>query len=1168
MSVLIPILFASVVTWRVVESKKSNLNSIVSGQADQLMAKMVERVTLYQYGLRGARAFVLSQETSVGLTRSGFYNYSVTRDNAIEFPGARGFGFVRRVPSTEVAQFLQRAQADNFPDFAIRQLQPYDEEHYIIQYIEPVDDNRAAVGLDIASEHHRRTAAQRAIETGEAQLTAPITLVQATGSPQQSFLLLMPVYRSWVTPLAPADRWQEAIGWTYAPLLMKEILGSVKVNSEHFRLQLSDTTDSTNVDVFYALNEGSSFVGEQRRSATVFGRTWTLELSGTPQLSKSLYALHPAMVFAISVGAGAVVCVLIIMLLSYWRARSVLFQQRSRLASFVEGSSDAIIGIDSNGSIRSWNRGAKETFGFDVEEVLGKQVAGLLVPIRLETEDLRLLQQLREGKRVVNFVTHRQRKDGDEFDALISVEPVCDDKQQVIGGSLTVRDISPIKRAEQDLAALNSKLEEQVESRTQELSSSLAQNQSLLEIRNSILTSSPLAIIATDNEGLITLFNPAAEQMLGYSAEETVGLHTLAIFHDVNEVISRAKEFSEELGENIAPGFDVFVVKSHYNLPNENEWTYIHKNQSRIPVLLSVSTLSDSQGKINGYLCMAANISQQQLDKKNLIDARNAADTANNAKSQFLANMSHEIRTPMNGVLGMLSLIKRTPLSNQQSDYLAKADSAARSLLEILNDILDFSKISAGQMVLDPTEFDLESLLAELGVILAGNLNEKPVEVVLDLDWQLPHLVIADRLRLLQVLINLAGNALKFTEIGHVIVRLSLLQKSIDSIDMRVEVEDTGIGMSEQQQAQLFQSFAQAEASTTRRYGGTGLGLVISKRLLELMGSELKLISALNTGSRFWFDLTLPYQANYVNAASDLVETISRYKVLVVDDSLLMADLLHEGLTQKGWRVVKVYSVTAALEAIENSYQSGEPFDVVLMDWNMPFINGTEACRRIRLPELPLIIMITAHEREMLSEVEQKDHQLFDELIVKPATITKVHKQLLTCLLGEEPVSTLDNTQASAAVPLLEGVKILVVEDNELNQQVALELLTQAGAIVSLASCGLEGVEKAMSQNHSFDLVLMDIQMPDIDGLEATRRIRAHRSLAQLPIVAITANASDSDRAACIEAGMNDHIGKPFDMHKLVPLIRHYTGLERAGELSRESMLHNNRKKLDSLTLN
>lgn len=1151
LSLVISLAFASLITWVEIEDRRVQLNKKLDDEADKLIKAMVERVTLYQYGLRGARAFALSEEVNRGLSRSAFYNYSVTRDIAKEFPGARGFGFIRRVDHAQEKAFVQQAQADDFPEFAIRQLQPHANERYVIQYIEPVDDNRAAVGLDIASEEHRRAAAQRAITTGEVQLTGPITLVQATGSPQQSFLLLMPIYRAWVTPTEAAERWQEAIGWSYAPLLMKEILDSVKVNSELFSLRLSDATDPANTEVFYALSEDAAFGQTQVRTELVFGRTWKLELSGTPLLVKSLNSFKPTMIFLTSFSASAVVCALLIALLNYWQIRTKLFRQASRLASFVEGSSDAILGVDLNGIIKSWNKGAEAIFGYAAAEVLGQSSLDRIVPSGLEGEALQLIRKAKDGNREIGLVTRRLRKNGNAFDALVNVEPMLGHNQNIIGSSITIRDISAIKQVEQELKLLNENLENKVALRTQELSQSLEQNKSILELKNSILTSSSLAIIATDIEGVFTVFNPAAEKLLGYSAEEMIGLQTPAIFHDGDEVVGRAEEFSQELGEPVTPGFDVFVIKSRYNLPNEHEWTYIHKNQSRITVLLSVTALRDTEGNINGYLGMASDISQQRLDKNNLIEAKIAADEANNAKSQFLANMSHEIRTPMNGVLGMLELVKRTSLTHQQKDYVTKADSAARSLLGILNDILDFSKISAGKMTLDPTEFEVENVLTELGIILAGNLAGKSVEIVLDRDPHLPDVLVGDRLRLLQVLINLAGNALKFTEMGHVIIRMELVEKHAENIVMRVEIEDTGIGMSQDQQAHLFESFAQAEASTTRRYGGTGLGLVICKRLLELMGSELKLESKPNVGSRFWFDLTLGYNNIDQHDALDH-KVAAQHKVLVVDDSPLIADLLYEGLTEKGWGVVKVNSAFDALAAIEVAADAGDPFDVVLMDWNMPGMNGFEASKKIRATKnnstLPQIIMITAHEKSLFNEVENAGDKPFDQLIVKPTTISRVEKTLLACMQGVNPTTISQAQESITSTRSLAGIKILIVEDNELNRQVAFELLTLAGADVDVAVCGVDGVAKVMSSEEPIDVVLMDIQMPDIDGYEATRRIRTHEKNSNLTIIAMTANASESDRNACLDAGMNDHIAKPFDINILVPLIRYYGGTKEIDE--------------------
>lgn len=1164
LGVLISLVFASIVTWSVSESRRTELNNKVSEEADNLIKKMAERISLYQYGLRGVRAFVLTEEVNRGLNRQAFYNYSITRDIAKEFPAARGFGFIRRVSAAQEPEFLRRAKADDFPEFAIRQLQPHHNERYVIQYVEPLENNRAAVGLDIASEQHRRSAAQRAITTGEAQLTGPITLVQAKGSPQQSFLILMPIYRTWATPSEAPERWSNAIGWTFAPLLMKDILDSLNIDATKFHLRLSDATDPANTEVFYVLNDELEFTDAKVRSALVFGRTWQLELEGTPVFAKSLHSFSIAMVFATNFFVALILSALLIALLSYWQTRASLYRQASRLAAFVEGSSDAIIGTDLNGIIKSWNKGAETIFGFAAEEVLGQQSLEKIIPTGLEAEALQQFRQAREGGRETGLVTRRLRKDGRAFDALINIEPIYGSKQNIIGLSLTIKDISALKEVEEKLQLLNENLEQEVESRTQELSKTLKQNASILELQHSILASSSLAIIATDTTGLITVFNPAAEKLLGYSAEEMIGLKTPAVFHDVDEVVQRAKEFSAELGELVTPGFDVFVIKSRYNLPNEYESTYIHKDQSRIPVLLSVTALRDTTGSITGYLGMASDISQQLLYKNSLIEAKIAADLANNAKSLFLANMSHEIRTPMNGVLGMLELVQRTPLNVQQSDYIKKASSAAKSLLGILNDILDFSKISAGKMTLDPIEFEVEVMLAELGHILAGNLHGKPVEIVMDRDLHLPDRLFADKLRLLQVLINLAGNALKFTEMGHVIVRLSLLKIDEKVVDLRIEVKDTGIGMTPEQQAHLFESFTQAEASTTRRYGGTGLGLAICKRLLELMGSELKLESKPNIGSRFYFDLTLAYSNRVAVEDAELHKHVLQHKVLVVDDSALMADMLHHGLSEKGWRVVKVNSAFEAFTAIENAAAASDPFDVVLMDWNMPGMDGFEASKKIRASKthsiVPHIIMITAHEKALFNQVENSGEKPFDELLVKPVTINHVDKTLLACLHCNSVTHQREAPEESTKQQLA-GIRLLIVEDNELNRQVAFELLTLAGAEVDMAVCGMDGVAKALHAQKPYHVILMDIQMPDIDGLEATRRIRTQENSSHVPIVAMTANASESDRNACLDAGMNDHVAKPFDMSKLVPLIRYYSGMAEQkentpAELSDNSTIH------------
>ncbi|WP_209437148.1 response regulator [Pseudomonas batumici] len=533
-------------------------------------------------------------------------------------------------------------------------------------------------------------------------------------------------------------------------------------------------------------------------------------------------------------------------------------------------------------------------------------------------------------------------------------------------------------------------------------------------------------------------------------------------------------------------------------------------------------------------------VTAQHEMEVSLRHAKEQADAANAAKSAFLANMSHEIRTPMNAVLGMLHLVQFTPLNLRQRDYVSKAQTAAQSLLGLLNDILDYSKIEAGKLQLDRHPFDFEPLMQELGVVLAGNQGKKDIEVLFDLDPALPSGLIGDRLRLQQVLINLAGNALKFTLKGQVIVGLELLERTDAKVHVRVAVTDSGIGISAEHAEHIFEGFNQAEASTSRRFGGSGLGLVICKRLVSLMGGDLQLQSRPGVGSRFWFDVWLDVDTR-ATTRNPTLHADQAMRLLVVDDNPIAAELLMRTVAALGWQADFVSSGLDAVSRISEAVHAGERYDVVLMDWRMPDLNGMNAAKLIRdmkgrIPP-PVVIMITAYGREILAESHDQGDAPFAEFITKPVTPRQLSEVILRALQGPPlapEVPPLEHKPSGR----LKGLSLLVVEDNALNRQVIEELLRSEGASVQLAEGGFEGVKCVTTGSKSFDAVLMDVQMPDIDGYEATRRIRANTRFTTLPIIAITANASEADRQACLHAGMNAHVGKPIDLEYLVSVLR------------------------------
>jgi PAS domain S-box-containing protein len=749
--------------------------------------------------------------------------------------------------------------------------------------------------------------------------------------------------------------------------------------------------------------------------------------------------------------------------------------------SLIESNVDALMAIDTSGTITDVNEEMVGLAGRDREQLIGSPVSEHFTEPGSVEECIRVA--LREG-RVLDHELTARAAGARETVVSFNASTFYDEAGKLQGVFAAARDVTERKRAERKFEGL--------------------------------LESAPDAMVMVDREGQIVLVNAQTEKMFGHTRGELIGQPVEVLipdrYHDRHPG-HRDSFFGEPRVREIGAGLDLWGKR---------------RDGSEFPVEIRLSPLETE----DGVLATAAirDITERQkvgealrATQQEAAAARDSALEASRLKSEFLANMSHEIRTPMNAIIGMTGLLLGTPLDPEQREFTETVRGAGESLLALINDILDFSKVEADRLDLEDAPFDLRACLEETAEIVAPAAHEKGLELALDLALDLPERARGDASRLRQIVLNLLGNAVKFTEGGEVVIASRVENRSDDQILVRVEVSDTGIGIAPEAHARLFESFSQADASTTRRYGGTGLGLAISHRLAELMGGEMGVVSSPGRGSTFWFTVRLGIADRAAQSAAP-ARQLAGARVLAVDDSTTGLRVLAAQLRSWGLDVRCATSGREALSTLSAAAEHGLPFQLVVTDLAMPELDGLDLAERIVTDSALVAPVILLSSHGTTDAMRARRDGLIAAVLTKPARSSRLFEAVTAALVG----STGDAVAAAPVVGLSgHGERILVVDDKAVNQRLATLMLTKSGYVADAVGDGEEALEAL--RHHPYDVVLMDLEMPVMDGYAATTAIRAGRAgRVDVPIIALSAAALVEDQRRAIAVGADAHVAKPF----------------------------------------
>ena len=1087
---LISFLLAVMTGQRVLESNIELSQSRLTDSSQQFKTLLKERLEIYERGLIGFRGAIHASGGKV-YNRREFQDYVKELDMQRTFPGAHGFGFVRRVPKESEKKFISNFTQEWNTEYEINQISEHNDDKWIIERIEPLDGNEKAIGLDIASESRRHEAIRTAIETNKPALTPPITLQQAKDKPNMGFLLVMPI-RSSKKPF-------DIIGLTYLPLLIDEILSGYVMSSGEFIVRLADVTRIKDANYFYTNKTANNAIVNdlyQYMDIDIYGRVWRVEINATELFVKRLALASPINSGVRVFTVGILATLLLYISLLYIRRQAYALNQRTyeldrarRDLQTVFDAVPSIIGYwDCDLRNRMANKSYLSWFGHDPGVMTGMQMHKVIGEELYKKNEPYIIAALRGETQ--SFESRFKDPNGRSIASLVSYIPDFIDGEQrgfyVIG-----HDITDFKDSQHRL--------EQV----------LRENEVLLSTLNQQLLYS-----VTDSKGIIIEVNDNFCGISGYSREELIGNS-----HRIINSGEHDRKFWQDVWRSIALG---------------HAWHGEVCNRSKCGELYWVDTVIapfiGADGKVERYVSMRTDVTARHLLDSSLRDAKLAAEEANQAKSEFLANMSHEIRTPMNGILGFGYLLERQAMSPAALSMVQKIQSASQSLLGIIDDILDFSKIEAGHLSLDESPFDLCEVIDQLASLMSGSVSDKSIDLIIDSPPKSTRYLIGDMVRLTQILRNLVSNALKFTYLGEVSVAIDVVSKGLtdDIVNLRFTVKDTGIGISAEKLENIFSSFSQGDTTITRRFGGTGLGLTISQSLAKLMGGNVSVSSTEGKGSEFI--LTVPFRLD-----TDILLTTSNELKL---RALFGCDEHHGEHFKKiaaslGWQADIVTSAASMLQAV----QANSAYDIILADWQLPDDNGLNALTKILEQvkgESPPVTLVTVTPQSTDTLRMHDASEKVDSIIIKPITSSALQNAVLNVL----------NYRAHPELGLshlgekLSGIRILLADDSQLNLEVAEHILRNESALVTTVNNGQMAVDLLEHRASDFDIVLMDIQMPVMDGFTATRIIREKLSIRDLPIIALTAGALSTQKQLALDAGMNDFVTKPFVVDDLVAIVK------------------------------